>query len=146
MEYSKEYIWHSGDWNRNSNNQQVPYNGVKITANAYYAASSRSPKIQKLVSVSVEVIDYTYNADGAAVKIEVLKEGLWYDIIPENDKISSSESYPEFTIKGLNDGLGRLRLETTTAGVFLNIQFKYGEHERKVMGYIMKIQEAYYEE
>jgi hypothetical protein len=138
MEYFKEYIWYSGDWKRNGNNHQVPYNGVKITANANYAVSTRSPKIQRLVSVSVKVADYTYNIDGTVVKIELLQDGLWYDIIiPESDKISSSKSYPEFTLKGLNEGLGRLRLETTTAGVFLNIQFKYGEYERNVMGYIM---------
>lgn len=68
----------------------VPYNGVKITTNANYAVSTCSPKIEKLVSVSVVAADYAYNIDGIAVKIELLQDGFWYDIIiPENDKITS---------------------------------------------------------
>ena len=144
MNNSKESVWHSGDWNYSGNYNHIPYNGVKIVTTANYAPSSSS--IQKLVSVTVEVIDYTYDILGVSSKIESLKTGVWTDIpIPINNETIPPELNSEFTIISTNNiGLGKLKLEVTTGGIFLNINFRYGitGKKRDEIGYILKIEET----
>ncbi|WP_264551859.1 hypothetical protein [Flavobacterium sp. N2038] len=138
MKNYKEFIWHSGDWNynNNGNGNKLANNGIKIIANANYISSARLIDTQKLVSVFVEVIDYSCNTNGVSCKTELLKPSTWYDIqIPEKNE--------EFTIVGIEKGLGKIKLDVNTAGVYLEIQFKYGltESTQNTLGYIMKFEE-----
>jgi len=145
MNYSKESVWYSGDWKNRGNHDHIPYNGIKISTTANYAPSSLS-SVQKLVSVAVEVIDYTYDILGVSSKIAPLKPGIWTDIpIPMNNETLPPELNSEFTIISIdNTGLGKLKLDVTTGGIFLNIKFRYGitGKKRDEIGYILKIEET----
>ena len=142
MDNTKEYLWYTGDW-KNTNSRQVPYNGVMIRASANYGLPTSPPSARKLVSVDLEVVDYTYNTEGVSSKVELDKTNLWYDIpIPEITESSPTEPNSEFTVKDIyNTGLGKLKLDANTTGIFLNIQFRYGvmHQTREELGYIMKI-------
>ncbi|OXA87296.1 hypothetical protein [Flavobacterium hercynium] len=144
MNYSKESVWYSGDWKNRGNHDHIPYNGIKISTTANYATSSSS--VQKLVSVAVEVIDYTYDILGVSSKIAPLKPGIWTDIpIPMNNETLPPELNSEFTIIGTdNIGLGKLKLEVMKGGMFLNIKFRYGitGKKRDEIGYILHIEET----
>jgi hypothetical protein len=138
MKYSREFIWHSGNWNYNlnDNDKKLANNGIKIIANANYISSARLIDTQKLVSVFVEVIDYSCNTNGVSCKTELLKPSTWYDIqIPEKNE--------EFTLVGIEKGLGKVKLDVNTAGVYLEIQFKFGlaGSTKNELGYIMKFEE-----
>lgn len=138
MKNYKEFRWHSGDWNynNNGNGNKLANNGIKIIANANYISSARLIDTQKLVSVFVEVIDYSCNTEGVSCTIELLETSTWYDIqIPEKNE--------EFNVVGIEKGLGKLKLDVNTAGVYLEIQFKFGlaGSTKNELGYIMKFDE-----
>lgn len=148
MNNSKEYVWYTGDWKIDSNNLQVPYNGLKIGATAKYSAVTSPPTSQKLVSVDLVVVDYTYNPQGVTSPVLLYKTGVWFDIpIPTKEGVSPPEENKEFTVVGTDsiDELGKVKLEANSAGIFLNIQFRYGidTMKREELGFIMKFDETY---
>lgn len=136
----EEFIWHSGDW-RNNANTEAPYNGIEIRIKANYAALSPF----NLSTVDVKIIDYTYTPDGVESDIILTKRDEWYTIpIPEIKDETVSKANPEFTVKGifnLEDN-GLLKLENTTTGIYLNIQFRYGILNGEELGFIARIEEV----
>ncbi|MCX2763687.1 hypothetical protein [Aquimarina muelleri] len=141
-------IWYTGDW-KQQNNKEIPYNGVQIRARANYTPVTSPPSSQKLDSVDLEVVDFTKNPEGVSSSIVIYKTGVWFDIpIPENNTVSPPQPNTDFTVMGIDyTGLGKLQLEATTTGIFLNIQFRYGiqSRSREELGFIMKISEVYNE-
>lgn len=136
----EDFIWHSGDW-RNNANTEAPYNGIEIKVNANYAPTSPF----NLTSVAVKVIDYTNNPDGIESDVILVKKDEWYPIpIPEIKDETSSKANPEFTVKGIYslEDNGLLRLDNTTTGIYLNIQFRYGILNGEELGFITKIEEV----
>jgi len=137
--------WYSGDW-KPINNLQVPYNGLKISASPNYGLATSPPTAQKLVSVLIEVVDYTYDQNGVSSQLTLIKGG-WNDIpIPQDTSLSPPEPNSKFTVSGVNNSdLGQIQLETTSGGIYLNIQFCYGpiNKKREELGFIMKFSETY---
>lgn len=135
----KEYIWHSGDWRKNAN-PEAPYNGIEIKVRPNYAPTSPF----NLSTVDVKVIDYTYNPKGIESEVTLIKKDEWYPIpIPEIKEEGLSKSNHEFTVKGIYniEDNGLLKLENTTTGIYLNIQFRYGMSHGEELGFIMRIDE-----
>lgn len=147
MNSKKEYIWYTGDW-KQYNNPEPPYNGVQIKAKAIYTLPTNPPTTQKLVSVAIEVVDYTNDTNGISSALILYKTGIWYDIpIPKITTESASQPNSDFTVLGIdNVGLGKLQLDSSPIGIYLNIQCRYGDPSREEIGYIMKIEEIYNEE
>ncbi|WP_459210839.1 hypothetical protein [Aquimarina rhabdastrellae] len=143
---NNDNIWYSGDW-KQQNNDRVPYNGVKIEGIGNYSAPTSPPTTQNLVSVDVTVTDYTKDPKGVASIVTLSRTGTWYDIpIPENTHISPPQPNSDFTITDVYlTGLGKLKLEVTTTGIYLRIQFRYGEENRtrEELGFILKFSETY---
>lgn len=141
-------VWYSGDW-KQQNNNKVPYNGLQIKATANYSLPTSPPSTQNLVSVDIEVVDYTYDPKGVSSHLILTENNTWYDIpIPENTEISPPEPNADFTVRGIdNDSLGKLQLFVTTSGIYLNIEFSYGPttNGREELGFIMKINSTYQE-
>jgi hypothetical protein len=144
MNDTKEYIWYTGDW-KQQNNAEIPYNGVQIKARANYIPLTSPPTSQKLISVAIEVVDYTNSINGISSNLILYKTGIWYGIpIPENTEVSPPQPNLDFTVIGIDSvSLGQLQLDNTTAGIYLNIQFRYGKPSREELGFIMKINETY---
>ncbi len=149
MATTKENTWHTGDWNPHGSNPKVPYNGIKIIATANYGPDASPPVPQKLISVDLEVIDFTYSKSGVSSKVTLIKTGVGYDIpIPEMTTTSPPVPNPEFTVVGIDqDTLGLVKLDATSGGSYLNIQFRYGikDNTREEIGYIMKFDREYKE-
>ncbi|MFY0629707.1 MAG: hypothetical protein JXR05_04950 [Flavobacteriaceae bacterium] len=146
MDNKNESVWYSGNW-KAQNNSQEPYNGVKIIAKANYSAITSPPTSQKLVSVDIEVVDYTKDPNGVSSSISMSKTGVWYNIpVPDNDEVSPPEPNTNFTITSIdNNNLNELlQLVADTAGIYLNIQFRFGLNAyNEELGYIMKFDETY---
>jgi len=141
-----EYTWYTGDWKPN-NNPTVPYNGLKIVATANYGQLTSPPTSGKLVSVALEIVDYTYDPNGVSSSVMLSNSSTWYDIaIPTDDTVSPPVPNLKFTVEGISNAtLGKVKLDATSSGLYLNIQFRYGPTSRKreEIGYIMKFQENY---
>ncbi len=139
-----ECIWYSGDWKK-ENNVKIPYNGVQIRAKANYSTVTSPPTSQKLVSLTIEVVDYTNSPIGISSVLTLYKKNVWYDIpIPENTEVSPPKPNLDFTVKGMNSNLGVLQLLDTTEGTYLDVQFCSGKfHSEEIIGFIMKINEFY---
>ncbi len=146
MQSTKEYQWFSRHWNQ-QNNSQVPYNGVQINAIANYGYVSTPPTAQNLVSVAIEVIDYTYDPNGVVSSLTLHKTDTWYDIpIPENTEISPPEPNADFTVESIGgESLGQIKLQVTVTGTYINVQFQYGLFNRAETetGFIMNIEETF---
>ena len=142
MENVEESTWYTGDWRFDGNNLQAPYNGLKIVATANYSEKTNPPTARKLVSVDLEVVDYTYNPNGVSSSLQLTKSTVWYPIpIPADTTVSPTEPNMEFTVVGIGGNtLGSVRLDVTPRGSYLNIQFAYGPTSRKreEIGYIMR--------
>lgn len=142
MENVEESTWYTGDWRPDGNNTQVPYNGLKIVATANYSEKTNPPTARKLVSVDLEVVDYTYNPNGVSSSLQLTKSAVWYAIpIPPDTTVSPPEPNMQFTVVGVGGNpLGHIRLDVTPVGSFVNIQFSYGPTSRKreEIGYIMR--------
>lgn len=138
-------IWYSGDW-KPINNLQVPFNGLKICATTNYGPATSPPTAQKLLSVLIEIVDYTKDENGVSSQL-TLSTGGWNNIpIPRDTSLSPPGPNPKFTVSGVNNSdLGQIQLETTSSGIFLNIQFCYGaiDKKREELGFIMKFSETY---
>ena len=145
MDSTNNQVWYSGDW-KQQNNPEVPYNGVQIKATANYSPPTSPPSSQTLLSVDVEVIDYTLNPNGVSSTVHLSKTGTWYGIpIPENNTVSPPEPNLDFTITS-TDGAHldmQLQLAVTTSGIYLHIQFRYGiDGYMEELGFIMKFDET----
>lgn len=149
MSNSTENTWYSGSWNENGNNSEVPYNGLKIAATAKYSLPTSPPSLQILVSVNLDVVDYTYDPNGVSSTLTLPKSNIWYGIpIPEDDNVSPPIPNIKFTVTDIeNINLGKVRLDSNPSGTFLNIQFSFGPDHRKQeeIGYIMKFDQTYTE-
>jgi hypothetical protein len=149
MDTTNDSVWYSGDW-KQKNNPEVPYNGIQIIAKANYSQPTSPPTTQTLLSVDVEVVDYTLDPNGVSSTVHLFKTGDWYDIpIPENNEVSPPEPNTDFTITSTDEAhLGKqLQLTITTSGIYLNIQFRYGVHAyNEELGFIMKFDETYTKE
>lgn len=137
-----EYTWYTGDWKPN-NNTTVPYNGLKIVATPNYGPVTSPPTPGKLVSVALEVVDYTYDANGVSSLVTLSNTSAWYDIaIPEDTSVSPPVPNLNFTVQGAGSStvLGQVKLDAVSSGIYLNIQFRYGPTNRKreEIGYVMK--------
>lgn len=132
MEKTQTNTWYTGDWNPYGNNPDVPYNGIKIVATANYARQTNSQISGDLVSIDLQIVDYTNDPNGISSDFQLTKSAMWYDIpIPTKN----------FTVTGVNGtGLGLVKLDVMSSGIFLNIQFSYGivNRKREEMGYIMR--------
>lgn len=148
MSTTNKNIWYTGDW-KQQNSPKAPYNGVQIRAKANYSAVTSPPTPQKLVSLDLDVVDFTKDPNGVSSNVTIYKTGVWYDIpIPENKLVSPPEPNSDFTVISIDfTSLGQLQLYTTTTGVYLNIQFRYGlkDKTREELGFIMKVSEVYHE-
>ncbi|WP_299161873.1 hypothetical protein [uncultured Tenacibaculum sp.] len=137
-------IWYSGDW-KQQNHDQVPYNGIKIEAITKYSPQTSPPTKQELISIDAIVTDYTKDPNGVSSKVTLSKTGAWYDIpIPEDNKVSPPKPNSNFTVTDIYfNGLGKLQLHVTTTGIYLRIQFRYGEtnRTREELGFILKFKE-----
>lgn len=147
MDNINENVWYSGDW-KQQNNSEAPYNGVQIKTKANYSPSTSPPIAQALVSVDVEVIDYTKAPKGVSSTVNLSEMDVWYDIpIPEDNEVSLPESSLDFTIKSISDcHPGKLlQLTTTAEHIYLQIQFSYGDviFSNSEVGFIMKIDGNY---
>ncbi|MCY1479370.1 hypothetical protein D3C87_70410 [compost metagenome] len=142
MENIEESTWYTGDWRPDGNNSQAPYNGLKIVATANYSEKTNPPTARKLVSVDLEVVDYTYNPNGVSSSLQLTKPAVWYPIpIPTDTTVSPPEPNMQFTVVGIGgNALGNVKLDDTPRGSYLNIQFSYGPTSRKreEIGYIMR--------
>lgn len=140
--------WYSGDW-KSKNNIKQPYNGLKIIAKPNYGIPTSRPTSQKLVSVDLEIVDYTYSTTGVSSFVIAYKTDIWYEIaIPQNEGVSPPGPNSDFTVIGINNvDLGVVKLEVSPKGIFLNIKFRYGVESRKreELGYIMKFDTTYTE-
>ncbi len=141
MKESNENIWYSGDW-KDTMKDFPPYNGIKVVATSTYSTQTSPPSTQKFVSATLNVVDYTYDVNGVSSELTLSKTGVWYDIlIPENDAVSPPQPNSNFTVIGIdNISLGKMRLEASSSGFFLNIKFRYGilTRTKEEIGYIMK--------
>ncbi|KIX21465.1 hypothetical protein SY27_07075 [Flavobacterium sp. 316] len=149
MDDLNEKTWYSGDWNTGKDNNTPPYNGIKITAKANYNVPVDESSTQSLTSVDLEIADYTYDINGVSSYVSLSEANTWYTIpIPENTNVSPSEPNSNFTITGIDTTkLGNVELNSNVAGLFVNIEFKYGaeNEKREELGFIMKIEETYIE-
>lgn len=149
MSNSKSSSWYSGDWKAGKNNIKPPYNGLKIIAKANYGVPTSPATSQKLVSVDLEIVDYTYSTTGVSSFVMAYKTDVWYKIsIPENEAVSPLPPNLDFTVIGINNtDLGVIKLESSPKGIFLNIKFRYGVESRKreELGFIMKFDATYTE-
>jgi hypothetical protein len=148
MDNTNNQVWYSGDW-KQQNNPEVPYNGVQIKATSNYSSPTSPPTSQTLVSVAIEVIDYTKSPNGVSSTVHLSKTGIWYGIpIPENNAVSPPQPNDDFTITstdGVHQGK-QLQLTVTSSGIYLNIQFRYGvQANNEELGFIMKFDETYTE-
>lgn len=165
MKNSKDYIWYTGDW-KSKMNDQAPYNGLQIKAKANYSVPTVPPSTQNLMSVELDIIDFTKDKEGVTSKVKINKVGSWYDIlIPEKKKVTDKETDKktdketdkeieevtekqigkqpnlDFTVVGIhNNTLGQVKLDHNPNGIYLNIQFRYGltGRKREEIGYVMK--------
>lgn len=148
MDNINNNIWYSGDW-KQVNNLQEPYNGIQIKAKANYSPTTSPPSSQVLISVDVEVVDFTKDPKGVSSTVNLSTTDVWYDIpIPENNEVSPPQTNLDFTVISTDEAhLGKLlQLAATTSGIFLNIQFRYGLNANtEELGFIMKIDETYTE-
>ncbi len=148
MNNTHSNTWYSGDW-KPQNNEEVPYNGIKIAATANYTPPTSPPSTQKFVSLDVIVTDYTKAPNGVSSSVTLQKKGVWYNIpIPENTEVSPPEPNSDFTIGSLNNANLEelLQLAVTTTGTYLNLQFRYGIHSYKEeLGFVMAISDTYTE-
>ncbi len=153
MNNTKSKTWYSGDWKKH-NNEQIPYNGVKITATATYSLPTKPPFPQKLVSVDAVIVDYTKDANGVSSEVKLTKTGLSYDIsIPEKKSVSPKHPTKHILIPNANftianihtSGLGKLQLDVVSTGICLYIQFSYGEtnNSKTEVGFIFEFNETY---
>ncbi len=146
MDTTNDSIWYSGDW-KQQNNPEVPYNGVKIIATANYSPITSPPSPQTLLSVDVEVIDYTLDPNGVSSTVHLFKTGDWYAIpIPKNIEVSPPEPNTDFTITSTDEAHvdQQLQLAVTTSGIYLQVQFRYGLNTNsEELGFIMKFDETY---
>ena len=140
-----EYTWYTGDWKPN-NNPTVPYNGLKIVATPNYGPLTSPPTPGKLVSVALEVVDYTYDPNGVSSLVTLSNTSSWYSIeIPEDTSVSPPAPNLKFTVQGAGSTiLGQVKLDAVSSGIYLNIQFCYGptSRQREEIGYIMKFSET----
>jgi hypothetical protein len=148
MDTINNQVWYSGDWKK-QNNPKEPYNGVQIIATANYNPITSPPSPQTLLSVDVEVIDYTKAPNGVSSMVRLYKTGDWYDIpIPENSTESPPVPNADFTITSTDEAhLGKqLQLTVMTSGIYLQVQFRYGLNANsEELGFIMKFDETYIE-
>ncbi|MCY1241636.1 hypothetical protein D9M72_545480 [compost metagenome] len=111
-------------------------------ATANYSEKTNPPTARKLVSVDLEVVDYTYNPNGVSSSLQLTKPAVWYPIpIPTDTTVSPPEPNMQFTVVGIGgNALGNVKLDDTPRGSYLNIQFSYGPTSRKreEIGYIMR--------
>lgn len=146
MNESSKQSWYTGDWTV-ENNYHVPYNGLAIHATPNYGQPTSPPTDQRLVSVLIEVVDYTYNPTGVSTQLTLTKGG-WFDIpLPEDITVSPPQPNSDFTVSGIqNSELGQIKLDINSNGIYLNIQFSYGTIGRKKneIGYILKFSDTYY--
>ena len=152
MSTTYKNIWYSGDWEQNPNVSE-PYNGIQIKAEAEYepAPAPKSPPEpptpRKLISLTLDLIDFTMDPEGVSSTVILYKSGIWYDIpIPNNNTVSPPQPNVNFTITNIDlNGLGQVQLTKVTSGLFLQVQFRYGlEHRtREEIGFIMAISETY---
>lgn len=137
--------WYSGEWTA-VNNPQVPYNGLVVFATPNYGPETSPPTPQQLISVLIEVVDYTYDPNGVSSQLTLTKSGWTAIPIPDDNSLSPPEPNLKFTVAGIQDsGLGQIRLDTAFSGIYLNIQFKHGVigHQREEIGYIMRFFSTY---
>ena len=149
MDHIIENVWYSGDW-KQQNNSQEPYNGVQIKAKANYSPVTSPPTPQTLLSVDVEVIDYTKDTKGVSSTVNLSEMDVWYGIpIPENNEVSPPQFNLDFTIKSISDSHAGKLLQLTTMedSIYLQIQFSYGDviFFNSELGFIMRIDEIYTE-
>ncbi|CAL2084876.1 hypothetical protein [Tenacibaculum sp. 190524A02b] len=145
MDNTDKNTWYSGDWKQH-NNDTIPYNGVKITATPNYTSPTSPPSKRKLTSVNATITDFTKDPNGVSNTIKLSRTGIWYEItIPDKTNVSPPEPNTDFTITGiyLNGDLGKLKLNVTTTGIYLQIQFRYGEtnRTREELGFILQFDE-----
>ncbi len=129
--------WYSGDW-KSKNNEQAPYNGVKIIAESNY------DNAKKLVDVTVTFIDFTMNDQGISSTVILDKINTWYSIpIPEKKGVKPTRVNDGFTITQIQQNGQEVRLESNDSGIFLVIQFTYGlpHQKREEIGFILRINE-----
>lgn len=142
MNDPQKYIWHTGDW-KEPGSDKPPYNGVKIEANATYSKATSPPTAQVFRSVDLKVTDYTRDKNGVSSVVTLDQTGRWYDIkIPKNEHVSPPLPNRLFTVCGIHlNTLGRIRLDVLSAGIYVNIEFRFGmgDRKREEIGYIMKI-------
>lgn len=140
------HTWYTGDWKINGN-KSVPYNGISITAAANYSPITSPPTSQKLISINLDITDFTLDKDGVSSTVSLEKTQVWYDIpLPQKPNSSPPVDDPNFTVSGSdNDTLGKVMLDHNLGGVFLNIQFCYGvtHSKREEIGFIMKFDELF---
>jgi hypothetical protein len=145
MDSTNNQVWYTGDW-KQQNNPQEPYNGVQIKAKANYSPLTSPPSSQTLVSIDVEVVDYTKAPNGVSSTVHLTKTSTWYAIpIAENNGASPPEPNRDFTITSIDGAhVGKqLQLAVTTSGIYLNIQFRYGvQAYSQELGFIMKFDET----
>ncbi len=92
MKNSKDHIWYTGDW-KSKMNDQAPYNGLQIKATAKYSEPTVPPSTQNLMSVELDIIDFTKDKEGVSSKVKIKKVGSWHDIlIPEKKKGTDKET------------------------------------------------------
>lgn len=144
MTNPNDILWYSGDW-KPINNPEIPYNGIKIEATPEYTPKTNQSTKQELVSVEVNVTDFTKVPKGVSSTITLDKIRTWYDI-----PIPDPNPNKDFTVTGiyLDGNPGKLELfKTNTDDVYLRIQFRYGlEHmSREELGFILKF-DAFVEE
>jgi hypothetical protein len=136
--------WYTGDWTE-INNNYVPYNGLVVSATPNYGPLISPPTPQKLVSVLIEIVDYTYDPNGVSSQLTLTKGG-WNEIpVPEDISLSPPQPNQKFTVSGINSALGQIQLTITSNGIYLNIQFRYGPigRQREELGFIMKFSDTY---
>lgn len=150
MDISNKSEWYSGDW-RYQNNSRVPYNGIKIVATANYGPVTSPPSSkQQLISVGIEIVDFTFDPEGVSSSVTLFKTGSWYNIpIPADYSLSPPMPNANFTIDyTVTSGLGRLKLDSIRDAIYINVEFSYGmpSRNREVAGYIMRFDRVYEKE
>lgn len=144
-EQIEQKVWHTGDW-ITGGRPHAPYNGVAIAATAFYR---RTAKQRLLVSVDLEITDYTRRKQGVVSKLKLERTGAWYEIpVPVLLPVTklNQQSDPDFTVTGNGTYQpGKVRLDATSDGMYLNVLFRYGlpHAMREELGYIMKISKTY---
>jgi hypothetical protein len=147
--FAQTHTWYTGDWKTYPIATQAPYNGVAITAVAHYNNPGVPGAVQQLVSVDLQIVDYTNEKEGAATSLNLSLMDTWYAIPPPDAAVPVTD--PTLQVPAIPDPAavtvlsGKVKLDTTSNGMYLNVEFCYGitGRVRGELGYIMKIDRVF---